>query len=103
MRDSYISARVPKDATDEEVQSKLTQLFEEAFKKEFGSDLWHVADIDIVSGLERGGSEADNKIVFRYKHGDAHSSARELTKQEAIEAVELNREQRAEFFRRLGR
>lgn len=69
IRDSHITARVPKSWDDSQVHDYLFDLFKEAFSDQFGSELAQMLDAtDLIRGLERGSGNAEG-ITIRYNHG----------------------------------
>ena len=69
MRDSHITARIPKNMTDTEARDNLKALFTEAFNDQFGSHLSEmIEEDDMVEGLERGSGNREG-IRIKYNYG----------------------------------
>lgn len=69
MRDSHITAKVPRGMPDDEVREYLRGLFREAFSDQFGGSLsGMVEDDEMVEGLERGQGNSEG-IRIRYNYG----------------------------------
>lgn len=99
MKDSHITAQVPKNMSDEEVQRRLAELFEEAFAQEFGAPLSSLIEQDLVSGLERGNGRSD-EIQIRYAHAKGRAF-QTITK--SVGSVEKGRIEKEKFFQSIGR
>lgn len=66
MADSSVSAEFSSKESDERVIEKLTELFQDAFKEEFGNPL--LSSLEMTSGLERN-TGRETKVEILYKHG----------------------------------
>ena len=69
IRDSHITAQVPKGMSDQDARDYLRGLFREAFSDQFGGALTqYIDDDEMVEGLERGAGNATG-IRIKYNYG----------------------------------
>lgn len=69
MRDSHVTAKIPRGMSDTEAKDYLAKLFHEAFSHEFGGALSGMIDEEsLVQGLERGAGNSEG-VRIKYNYG----------------------------------